>query len=137
MSQTIIPDDFTQELWQILNETGSAVDTALTKTLEQSAKDTVKELKHISPSRAGLPKRYATGWTWTKRGHGEFIVYNKTNYRLTHLLEKGHRTRYKTGRYGTKQMTKANPHIAIAESNMKKNIGKLLEEEIGLQMRKI
>jgi len=137
MNDVIIPDDFTVELWEILKETGSAVDTGLNKALEQAAKDTAKELKQISPSRSGLPKRYASGWTWAKRSHGQFIVYNRTHYRLTHLLEKGHRTRLKTGRYGSKPMTRAIPHISVAENTMKETIGKLIEDEVGLRLKKI
>ena len=134
---TVPMDQLTTEIWQILNDTGSAVDTALSDALEISAKNTVKDLKATSPSRKGMPKRYAKGWTWSKQKHGEFIVYNKTHYRLTHLLEHSHRTRFKTGKYGTKTTTVANPHIAKAEAKMKQEIGDILEEQIGLQMRKI
>ena len=133
---TVKMDELTTEILQILNETNSAVDTALTETMEISAKNTVNELKSTSPSRKGMPKRYAKGWTYTRK-KGEYIVYNKTHYRLTHLLEHSHRTRFKTGRYGAKTTTAANPHIAKAEENMKKEIGNILEKQFDIQMRKI
>lgn len=129
-------DNFALAVWEILQETNSSVDTALTETLKTAAKDTAKNLRQISPRRPGLPARYASGWVASTRTKGEWIVYNKTHYRLTHLLEKGHVTVYKTGKYGSRRNTTANPHIAIAEKEMKATIGKLLERELGIQMKK-
>ena len=129
-------DGFALAVWEILQETNSSVDTALTETLKTAAKDTAKNLRQISPRRPGLPARYASGWVASTRTKGEWIVYNKTHYRLTHLLEKGHVTVYKTGKYGSKRSTNPNPHIAIAEKEMKDMVGRLLEQELGIQLKK-
>lgn len=129
-------DGFALAVWEILQEMNSSVDTALTDTLKTAAKETAKNVRQLSPRRPGLPARYASGWVASTRTKGEWIVYNKTHYRLTHLLEKGHVTVYKTGKYGSKRTTTPNPHIAIAEKEMKDMVGRLLEQEIGIQLKK-
>ena len=132
-----VDDDFSLIVWEFLQETQSSVDTALTETLKIAAKDTAKNVKKLSPRRPGLPARYASGWVASTRTKGEWIVYNKTHYRLTHLLENGHVTVYKTGRYGPRRTTTPNPHIAIAEKQMKETIGTTLRRELGITLKKI
>lgn len=53
-------------------------------------KETVKDIQDNARSQ-GLTRRprYIKGWTYKKVGTS-FIVHNKTDYQLTHLLEKGH-----------------------------------------------
>jgi hypothetical protein len=66
--------------------------------------DLVENLKATSPENTG---DYKKGWT-IKKQKDSFIVYNKTNYQLTHLLEHGHAKR-NGGR------VEAQVHIAPAE----------------------
>ena len=51
---------------------------------------------------------YAIGWTWKitdpSLNDMEGTVFNETQPSLAHLLEFGHRTTYKTGKYGDKQV---------------------------------
>lgn len=61
---------------------------------------------------------YRTGWR-AKKVKGKWVVHNQTDYRLTHLLEKGH-AKIGGGR------TKAYPHIKPVEEEMIKEF----EEEI-------
>ena len=68
------------------SEVAEVVDEALPKV----GQDAVKELKQTSPNRTG---DYAKGWAKKvekERLGSRLIVYNKTRYQLTHLLEKGH-----------------------------------------------
>lgn len=51
-------------------------------------KEAVTELKS-SPVTPRLTGDYAAGWK-RSRVRGKWIVHNKTDYQLTHLLEKGH-----------------------------------------------
>lgn len=51
-------------------------------------------------------------------------------YRLAHLLEKGHRTRVKSGSYGSTAHTRAYPHIKLGEKAGKKYFQKRLTEVI-------
>ena len=63
------------------------------------AKEGVKTLKATSPKNKRATKnrgRYAKGWRVKKEvGKGEVhcTIHNKTDWQLTHLLEKGHLTR--------------------------------------------
>lgn len=140
-NQLIEASDFYQAVYGMLEDYGSAVETALTETKKQLAEDTVKRLKTTSPVGRGRKSgTYGKNWTWTQKSHGQFIVYNKKTYRLTHLLEYGHATRLGTGKgrytYGSKARTKAEPHIGEAERKMKEEIGKILEEQLGLQYKR-
>lgn len=67
------------------------------KIVKRHASKTAKYLRRpdVSPT-SGRPNRatpYREGWKWNKHyiKHGlETIVWNKTNWQLTHLLENGH-----------------------------------------------
>jgi hypothetical protein len=58
--------------------------------MEQAKKEVsanlTRELKAKSPERLG---RYKKGWR-IKKFKTKYVVYNKTDYQLTHLLEHGH-----------------------------------------------
>lgn len=53
---------------------------------------------------------------------------NAPDYRLTHLLEKGHKTRKKSGKYGNKDTTKKYPHIKYGAKKGKEIFKKRIEE---------
>ena len=84
------------------DEVAEAVDVAVTNT----ATEAVQKLKSANPG--FKDKKYSKGWTKNvvrNRLYSEAVVYNKTQGRLTHLLEFGHAKR-NGGR------TRAFPHIA-------------------------
>ena len=68
-----------------------------TKTLSGKAdeaslkvvKTLVKDIKAGAPVRKKNGGSYKKGWTYKKEGH-IYKVHNRTDYQLTHLLEKGH-----------------------------------------------
>lgn len=101
---------------------------AVGEAVEMTAKQTVKELKQTSPKRTG---KYAKTWKYgrvdTARGSAKWhtFIYNKDNYRLTHLLENGHATR-NGGR------TKEQVHIAkadeLAAEIMRENLIQILSD---------
>ena len=80
------------------------------------AKESAQKLRNTSPKKKG---DYAKGWAvkTIKKGKltgvfastGEYVVYNRTDWHLTHLLEKGHDVVNAKGRVGY-----APPHIHIA-----------------------
>lgn len=92
---------------QYSGEVAQAVEQALTDTAEEAR----KKLAASSPRRTG---RYARGWKVAKSAQfGTFTVelhQGSKTASLTHLLEKGHRTRNRKGR------VKAQPHIAPVEA---------------------
>lgn len=101
------------------SEVAEVVDEALPKV----GQDAVKELKQTSPNRTG---DYAKGWVKKvekERLGSRLIVYNKTRYQLTHLLEKGHA---KVGG----GFVPGKPHIKPAQDKAEKKAMDLIEEGI-------
>lgn len=85
------------------------------QAVEETAKETVQELRKTSPVRkGGKGGQYAKNWACKRsrqkgRWFNSMIVYNKDpTFRITHLLEKEHASR-NGGR------VKARPHIGPAE----------------------
>ena len=85
-----------------------ACQTEVTKAADECADLGVAKLKQNSPK--GVTGDYADGWNKKKQGTKR-IIHNATEYRLTHLLEKGHATR-DGGR------TRAFPHIKPVENEL-------------------
>ena len=130
-------NDLAREVQDVLRTFGSSVNTALTDTMKIVAKETVKDLKSSSPKGKNRGKgKYARSWTFKEVSKGVFVVYSKSpEYRLTHLLENGHKTRKKTGRYGSKSFVSARPHIAQAEQRMKDRIEPTLAKQVALRAK--
>lgn len=99
MAQTI-----EKALTDIFSEYLHLADEVVEKASRKTARDTVQTLRNTSP---GIGS-YHTGWTTKKKGLGT-VVYNKTDYQLTHLLEKSHVIRNKYGEYG-----RSTPQVHIA-----------------------
>lgn len=79
-------------------------------TSKQVAMETAEDLRQTSASMFGNGS-YSKGWTVTKQDGG-YVVHNKTDYQLTHLLENGHVIRNKYGEFGR---APAYRHIGPAE----------------------
>ena len=101
-----------EQLGEIFDEYTKEVRRATSNAQDKVAKEAVRKLRTTSPKRSG---KYAKGWsikrTWTGTGIPDVTIHNKV-YQLTHLLEKGHVVRNKSGTYGR---AKAIPHIAPVE----------------------
>lgn len=82
------------EIAQGLEEYSQEAADAIKKAADETAADAVRELKNTSPVLTGS---YARGWTkktaYEDRRSKRNTVHNKTDYQLTHLLEKGHASR--------------------------------------------
>lgn len=124
-------DDLAKEINKIMDDFAGATEEACESGVKTTAKEAVKKLHSAHPSGSeewGSWNEYNKGWTTRnepKRRKGILsIIHNKTHYRLTHLLEKGH-AKVNGGR------TRAFPHIAPvaeeAEEELIKNIRKNIE----------
>lgn len=115
-----------------LEDYAKGVDKCLVTASDEAGKSAENELHHTSPARTG---NYRKSWTYSekqiKKGKSyrtELVVFNQKYYRLTHLLEKSHRIANKYGSYG---MSKAQPHISVAQKNAEKEFISVFERELG------
>lgn len=117
-SKKVKVDDLAKAIQTELANYEGVTEEACEKGVSETAKTALKALRSAHPQGSGeygsWNKSYNKGWkvmqTKTdKRYHKSATIHNATDYRLTHLLEKGHATR-DGGR------TRAFPHIApVAE----------------------
>ena len=128
MSKTINPDELSKVVMDYLQNYKEDIDEDVKDTVDDITKKARDELKQISPRGKGSRKTpYYKGWAikLSKRRTGVYhkVVWNKTNYQLTHLLEFGHATR-NGGR------TKAIPHIRPVEEKYNVEFVDKLETKI-------
>ena len=115
------------EMNSILQSFGAEVDEVFMEVEQGVAKEGSEKLRQTSPKRRGGRGKYARGWTYKKTKTG-FIIHNKTDYQLTHLLENGHdivRGGKKVGH------SPAIPHIGPVEEWVNEEAVKRLEEAFG------
>ena len=104
------------------------------------AKEMAKELRNCPNFAAGAGKystgAYNKGWSSKpQEGHSgsryfySYVVYNKDKYRLTHLLEKGHVIKNKSGGMSYGKVA-AIPHIAPLEERWNNEFVKRCEEAV-------
>ena len=113
MSKSIKPEDLQKTLLNYLENYKEDIDEEVVETVDEITKKAKEELKQTSPRGKGKRNNpYHSGWAvkLSKRRTGVYhkVIWNKTNYQLTHLLEFGHATR-NGGR------TRAIPHIRPVE----------------------
>lgn len=112
---------YAQSLDRYLTETmlryGAEVSYEISIAMNEIGQEAKKRVAAASPKRTG---KYKRGWRVDFKNKGGVIQcvihQNDKEYRLTHLLENGHRTRLGKGRhsrrYGTQGAVAARPHIA-------------------------
>ncbi len=118
-------DDLAKTVSQVLKEYEGATIETMKKAVDKTSKQAVRDLKASSPKRTGA---YSRDWASKKRKNtNEWAyaktVYNKTHYRVTHLLEKGHR-KVNGG------MVAARPHIAKVEQEAVNELYKEIKEGV-------
>lgn len=115
--------DLTAEITAVLKEYTGGVMDEVDNAVEICGKGMRKEITANSPKRTG---KYAKGWrceiSQNGRGNKSALIKNKTNYQLTHLLEKGHKKR------GGKGRVKAYVHIAPAAEKWTEKFEQMCEE---------
>lgn len=88
-------DSLQKQMEKIAGVYTATITKGIKANVKKVVRQSVRRLKAASPTRT---RRYARNWTYKKAFEDEFeerdIVFNKApTYRLTHLLEKGHRSR--------------------------------------------
>lgn len=93
MSVTISPDQLQETINTILREFVDVTNDVVDEAAKAAADHAAESLRQSSPSLSG---DYARGWAVKidnkakKANRARVIVYNRTDYQLTHLLENGH-----------------------------------------------
>lgn len=90
-------DSVSAQMEDLLDEVNLEVRQVTEESIDASSKAAVKKLRENSPKRKG---DYAKGWAVKKEDKLTRVVYNKTHYQLTHLLENGHVVKNQHGEYG-------------------------------------
>lgn len=88
----VTPEQFEKAVLKALAEYGDEATEKVESITKSVAREAVRDLKGSAPSGG----RYARGWSHKPQKGGRFklsdTVYNRTDYMLTHLLEKPHPT---------------------------------------------
>lgn len=103
--------DFTLQMRKIVDEYGKEASAAIENASVGVAAAAANKLKANSPKSKHHTRKYAEGWRYKREPNGT-VVYNATNYQLTHLLENGHAVVNGTGRVGNAPAVK---HIEPVE----------------------
>lgn len=126
---SIKPEDLGKVLKNYLDNYVENIEEDVIETTDTMTKEAKEELKRISP--VGETGRYHKGWAikQAKKGKHKYsrVIWNRTDYRLTHLLEFGHVKRNGTG------WVEAEPHIRPTEEKYKVKFTETLEKKIRRQ----
>lgn len=120
-----MPTDITKELLEAMTQYTDEVKEEIDQIINDVAKEAKSDVRSGSPVRTGAyRKSWAVSFDKKKSGNAGFTVYAKApHYRLTHLLEDGHKTKN-----GGK--TKQQPHIRQVQDWADKEALKRIEEAI-------
>ena len=131
---TVEPDQLSDAVKKILLEYNIDVTDGMKEAAKEAIDEcnsTIKDSITFHQRTGKYAKSFATKVTDETPTSIETTWYAETpEYRLTHLLEKGHKTNIKTGAYGKRARTPAFPHIKAGEKQVKRVFQKKLEEVI-------
>lgn len=132
-SNLVHADEITKEIAKAFDKYEDDIYDIVVDTVDQVTKEARDELKQRSLKAFGSGKRdkpYYKGWSTkiSNRGHSKYhkVIWNATNYQLTHLLEFGHRV-YNAK---VKKEYKGVEHIRPVEQKYKVEFVDLIEERI-------
>ena len=124
-------DDLAANCFRIISDFAGATDEVVAESVTETSKEVLQELHNANPpggGEYGSWNEYNSTWKSKKLRFGSGLymvtVHNAENYRLTHLLEKGHAKRG-GGR------TRAFPHIAPAEEHAETILVDKVKSKIG------
>ncbi len=122
-------DDLSKAIQKTLAEYEGVTVDSMKAAVDKASKEAVRELKGSSPKRTG---EYAKSWAakkarLTNKWAYQKTVYNKEHYRLTHLLEKGHRV---VGAKNGRTRVDPIPHIEKVEKKAVENLVREMKETL-------
>lgn len=132
MSSSIKAENLQKELMKYLEDYVEDIEDDVKETTDSVTKEAKEKLKQTSP-KSGIARKtkYYKGWAVkngakTRKGSHKYtkVIWNKTNYQLTHLLEFGHHKRDGTG------WVDAQPHIRKVEEEYGSKFADLLDRKI-------
>lgn len=132
MSKTIKAENLQKAIQDYLENYVEDIQDDVEETTDTITKEAKQELIQESP-RSGIVRntKYYKGWTIkmgakTRKKNYRYtkIIWNKTNYQLTHLLEFGHHKKDGT------DWVEAQPHIQKVEEKYGIKFADLLERKI-------
>lgn len=124
----IKPEELSKVVMDYLKDYKEDIDEEVVEVVDEVTRKAKDELKQTSPRGKGSRTNpYYKGWAvkLSKKRTGVYhkVIWNRTNYQLTHLLEFGHATR-NGGR------TRAIPHIRPVEEKYNVEFVDKLEKRI-------
>lgn len=123
MAKVVKASQLSKSIADILSEFNDVT----SDTLSEVKKATAFEGRRLVRDRSNVDTGdYRKGWRYkkTKGTKDTYVIYNKTDWQLTHLLEKGHA---KVGG----GLTKAYPHIGPTADDLAKGIIGTFVKEFG------
>lgn len=130
----ISPDQLSRELTKSLTEYGKLAQHEVHDILESVGDEAKSRVASLSPKgrRRGSGK-YKRGWKVKieESGSSTSVTVHNKHYQLTHLLENGHRTRLKHGKYGKRAAVGAQPHIAEVNEWAQRELERRIRKALG------
>lgn len=130
MSNSVKAEEISKVVMEYLQDYKEDIEEEVKQTTDEVMKEAKKELKQVSQEKFkvhGRDNPYYLGWAIklksNKNAKYTKVIWNKTNYQLTHLLEFGHATR-------NGKRTKAIPHIRPIEQKYNVKFVDKLERKI-------
>lgn len=126
MANSISPADLSSEIGKVLQTFEHSVVTDVDTASGKVAAQAVKMLRGKNQG-AHRWTKYPKGWTSSRKKSGVVYIHNAKSYRLTHLLEKGHRLVYGGHVVGH---ASSYSHIQEVEEYVKTHFDEAIKHEI-------
>lgn len=124
----VTPEQLAAELTKTLAEYGKLARDDVQEIIESVGNEAKERVTAASPGR-----KYRRGWKVKieTAGSKTSVTVHNRRYQLTHLLEFGHKTRLKHGKYGKKAFAAAMPHIEEVNDWAQRELERRIRKALG------